>query len=101
LGYVGETDTQVLLTENVDEPTWQDGKVCYSMHDYDGLIVFNEEAAREIRVNDQQHLKRAEGSAALMAQCIQDRPMPEQGADESVAAWEDRTLLQPFPPWLI
>jgi hypothetical protein len=65
LGYAKQSDTQILLTEKNDEPSWQDGKVCYSLLYDAGLPVFNEEVALEIRVSDEQHRKRESSTASV------------------------------------
>jgi hypothetical protein len=36
------------------------------------------------------HKKRSEGAAALMRECMHERPMPEQQQGESVQEWEER-----------
>jgi hypothetical protein len=99
VGYMGEVDTQILRINHEILPGqpghtfWEDGKVCYSVEE-DGCHVFNEEGARAVRVTHEQHTKRAEGSAVIMRDCIQERPLPQRDEGESVQAWEERKYLR-------
>ncbi len=93
LGYTHDTMVQKLEVNHewaVDDPrriSWVDSTVCYSTV-VDGVAVFNEAAAENIRVNNDQNRLRAQGAARLMHDKIQARPMRDKQQDETVEAWE-------------
>jgi hypothetical protein len=93
LGYIEDTMVQKLEI-NVDVPvgdpghvTWIDSTICYSTV-IEGVAVFDEAAAENIRVKNNQHQLRSQGATKLMHDKVRERPMRARQQDETVAAWE-------------
>jgi hypothetical protein len=94
LGYVEDTMAQKLEinadvpAEDPDFVTWVDSTICYSTVT-EGVAVFDEVAADNIRVQHDQHKLRAQGATTLMHNMVQKRPMRDRQQGETVEAWEE------------
>jgi hypothetical protein len=98
LGYHEDTLVQKLEV-NADVPPadpdyihWVDSTICYATV-VDGTAVFNQAAADQNRVRNEQHKLRARGATKLMHDKIRLRPMRDRRHGEALEAWEARTFM--------
>jgi hypothetical protein len=100
LGYLEDTLVQKLEINadvaigNPGCTSWVDSTVCYTKL-MDGEVVFDQDAANDIRVTNDQHRLRAQKATKLMRDKILLHPMRDRQYGESIEAWEEGKFIHP------
>jgi hypothetical protein len=98
LGYLEDTLVQKLeintdmAVGDAEYTSWVDSTVCYTKV-MDGRVVFDQVAANEIRVANDQHKLRAQSATKLMHDKVLLHPMRDRLHGETIEEWEEGTFI--------